>query len=783
MKRLSELSDGDVAIIKKIHSSGEYSKRLTEMGFIKGRRVVAVKNAPLKDPIEYELMGYSISLRRREAFQIEVVMESELNDEMADMLPDQEFSHQSSSDFGAHSERSGRTIKVALIGNPNCGKTTLFNTISGLDEHVGNYSGVTVELKQATIRHRGYNIDITDLPGTYSLSTYSPEERIVRDELERDKYDFIVNVVDATLLERNLYLTTQMMDMACHIIVSLNMYDELEALGDEFDHTQMAKMLDIPFIPTIARRGVGVDKLLDMVVSKFENEYPHTHVESNFGLFIEERLSELSRELEGLKIKEELPRRYLALSLVGGGDAELRAAVDQPTRELCDRFRREIEVEYGDKIDQALADSRYGYIAGALKETLTVNSARFKQSQAIDNILTHKFLGFPIFLALIWLMFYVTFTVGSYPMDWIDMGVGALSDWLSEVMSDGALKDLVIDGIIGGVGGVIIFLPNILLLFLFISVLEDSGYMARAAFIMDRMMHKVGLHGKSFVPLIMGFGCNVPAIMASRIIEDRNNRLLTLLIVPFMSCSARLPVYILIVGAFFPASASWVLFGIYLFGVALAILTAVIFKRFMFSGEDHPFVMELPPYRLPMASNTLKHMWHKGSQYLKKMGGIILVGAVIIWALGYYPTRQDSYLERIGHTIEPAIAPLGFDWKIGVSLVSGVAAKEIVVSTMGVLYNIEESEDEEQLDSLIADKMRSDRYSSGKRAGELVFTTPTVLSFLAFVLIYLPCLAVIAAIKRESGSWRWALFSVLYTTGLAWVVSFLIYNIGTFLIA
>ncbi len=774
---LSELKDGDAAIITNINNTGEYSKRLTEMGFIRGRRIVVVKNAPMGDPIEYELMGYSVSLRRKEAQMIDVKREAELSSEELAKYRLNNFATAKSGDFGAKlKQHEGKEINVALIGNPNCGKTSLFNRISGLDEHVGNFSGITVERKKAKIKHKGYTINLVDMPGTYSLSTYSPEERVVKEELSEDRYDFIINVIDSTLLERNLYLTTQLMDMGHHMVIALNMYDELQRLGDKFDHSLMGSMLDIPFIPTNSRSGEGLDELLDMVVAKYSGERPHTHVESRLGIFIEERIEILVNRLETTKMVSFISNRYIALSLILGDDSVV-ATVDSSMVELSSKLRREIEEEYNkNNIEQILADARYGYIAGALAETLEVNSERMKRSISIDSILTHNLWGFPIFLAIIWFMFYITFTIGAYPMEWIDSGVGALGEWLSVTMSDSALKDLIIDGIIGGVGSVIIFLPNIVLLFLFISILEDSGYMSRAAFIMDKMMHKIGLHGKSFVPLIIGFGCNVPAIMATRIIEDRNNRLITALIVPFMSCSARLPVYILFIGAFFPSNPSLMLFGLYIFGVMLAILSSILFKKFLFTAADHPFVMELPPYRMPLVRNTIKHMWNKSSQYLKKMGGVILVGAVIIWALGYYPSREDSYLENIGHTIEPTISPLGFDWKMGVSLLSGIAAKEVVVSTLGVLHNIDDVDSVEG-EMRLAKQLKTDRYESGKRKGELIYTKPVTLSFLAFILIYFPCLAVVAAIGRECGSWRWALFSMLYSTALAWIISFLIYNI------
>lgn len=796
--RLSELKDGDKAIITSINSVGEYSKRLTEMGFIKGRGITVIKNAPLKDPIEYELMGYSVSLRRKEAALIDVVLESNTESINNLKLGSDSFSINKSNDIGNTPPRNSKEIKVALVGNPNCGKTTLFNYISGRDEHVGNFSGITVDLKDATIKHKGYKINITDLPGTYSLSTYSPEEKIVKEELSTKKYDFIINIVDTTLLERNLYLTTQLMDMACPIIVSLNLYDEFKRSGDKFNHTQLGEMLEIPFIPTSARYGKGVENILDTIVKKYEQGISDTHIETNLGSFIEDRLAAIIAKIEKLELNNNLPHRYIALDLISG-DESLMAKLDEKTAKMCMVFRRQIEHEYGDNITQVLADARYGYIAGALAETLTVDGSRNKKSINIDSVLTHKVWGYPIFLGIIWFMFYSTFTLGAYPQEWIESGVVALGEWLNGIMQEGALKDLVIEGIIGGVGSVIVFLPNILILFLFISLMEDSGYMARAAFIMDKLMHKIGLHGKSFVPMIMGFGCNVPAIMASRIIEDKSNRLLTILIIPFMSCSARLPVYIFIIGTFFPQYPSLMLFGLYLFGVILAILTAITFKKLLFKGQDHPFVMELPPYRIPLINNTAKHMWNKSKQYLHKMGGVILIGAIIIWALGYYPSRQNSYLEKIGHTIEPAIAPIGFDWKIGVSLISGVAAKEIIISTMGVLYNVENTEDvvDKHSHNLEANstsnntaseikslqqKVRTDRYKNGKHKGELIFTTPVTLSYLSFILIYFPCLAVIAAIKRESNSWRWAIFTLLYTTSLAWCISFIIYNIGSLIV-
>ncbi len=763
--KLSELKNGTTAVITGVNGDSSTLKKLVTMGFVKEREITAIKNAPLNDPIEYELMGYNISLRRSEAEQVEVVLKEEYKCHTGCSSP---FCPKEVARAPKRNGNEGnRQINIALVGNPNSGKTTLFNSLAGRNEHTGNYAGVTVELKMAKITHKGYEINITDLPGIYSLSNAVAEEKVVSEVLYNNNFDYVINVVDATMLERNLYLTTQLMDMAAHVVVALNMYDELVSIGDKFDYETLSSMLDIPFVPTVATKGEGAIAILDSIITKHEQKETHTHVQSNFGTTIEEALSNISSGIKDESLGENTTKRFMALSLLEG-DKTYAPIVDAATLHNTSEQRTKIEKEYGEPITQILANARYGYIDGALRETLTVKKNRLKRTTSIDNILTHKIWGLPIFIGVVWAMFYAVFTLGAPLQDLIDYGVGSLSEGLNSVMTDSAFKDLVIDGIIGGVGSVIIFLPNILILFLIISILEDSGYLARTAFIMDKLMHKIGLHGKSFIPLLMGFGCNVPAIMATRIIDDPKNRLVTMLILPFMSCSARMPVYILLIGAFFPEYGSVALLGIYLLGIIIAILTALILRKFFIRGKDQPFVMELPPYRIPTVGTTVKHMWQKGGQYLKKMGGIILISSMIIWALSYYPTREDSYIKDIGHAIEPAIEPLGFDWKIGVALVSGVAAKEIVVGTMGVLNNVD-GEDEEGLTRQLQ--------SATSSSGDKLYTTATTLSLLAFVLIYFPCIGVVAAIKRESGRWKWAAFSILYTTGVAWIVSFAVYNL------
>ncbi|HIS34085.1 MAG TPA: ferrous iron transport protein B [Candidatus Avirikenella pullistercoris] len=771
--KLSELKSGQSAIIVKVIGNNAFRRRITEMGFVRGKKVYVIKNAPLKDPIEYELMGYDISLRRKEAEMIEVVSEEEAKD----LLQGESAATTVQKSVETVVKERGKEINVALIGNPNSGKTSLFNYISGLNEHVGNYSGVTVDIKVATIEFKGYKINLTDLPGTYSLSSYySPEELVVRDHIASDKFDIIINVVDASNLERNLYLTTQLIDMDVNMIVALNMYDELLASGDIFDYHSMGKMLGTVFVPTVGKKGKGVPHLLDAIVTRYNDvDIHYRSIRINYGQSVEEWLEKIETQVSK-KNDTRYSDRFVSIELLEGEDKKLAEHFNIPEiAPLVGEVRSKIEAEYKEDVQTVLTDARYGFISGALKETLTRNQMRNKQSEIIDTVITHKIWGFPVFIFIMWLIFYGTFVLGEYPMMGIEYLIGELQSFLSGTMNDGAFKDLLIDGIIGGIGSVIVFLPNILLLFLFISILEDSGYMARAAFIMDKLMHKIGLHGKSFIPLVMGFGCNVPAIMATRIIEDRNNRFLTILIAPFMSCSARLPVYLLIIGAFFPENAGNMLFLIYFLGILVAIFSALLFKKVLFTGKDQPFVMELPPYRVPSARSTLRHMWMKGSQYLRKMGGIILVAVVIVWALGYYPSRESSYLDRFGKTIEPAVAPLGFDWKIGVGLISGVAAKEVVVSTLGVINHIDASDESGEMQ--LAEQLKNDVYESGPKKGEKVFTKASAFSLLMFVLIYFPCVAAIAAIKKETGAWKWALFTVVYTTGLAWIVSFIIYQI------
>ena len=822
--RVSELNTGEKGVIVKVLGHGGFRKRIVEMGFIKGKTVEVILNAPLKDPIKYRLLDYEISLRRQEAEMIEVVSEQEarttqspyhgsITEEIT--VPEAEMV--------ALAKGKRRTINVALVGNPNCGKTSLFNIASGAHEHVGNYSGVTVDAKEGFFDFQGYHFRIVDLPGTYSLSAYTPEEIYVRKHIIDETPDVIINVVDASNLERNFYLTTQLIDMNVRMVIALNMYDELEASGNKLDYLKLSQLFGVPMVPTVCRKGEGVDKLFHVIIGIYEGsdfltqkkaeirtevledlrDWHETYVpDHKFGSHSEEEHirprgifrhihinhgPELERSIQAVKklisvneqIRHKYSTRFLAIKLLEDDkDIELFVETLPNGGEILALRDKEVQRIYNvmnEDSEQAITDAKYGFITGALKETFTDNHMEKEQTtRVIDSIVTHRIWGYPIFFLFLYIMFEGTFVLGDYPMQGIEWLVDQLGNLIRNNMAEGPLKDMLVDGIIGGVGGVIVFLPNILILYFFISVMEDSGYMARAAFIMDKIMHRMGLHGKSFIPLIMGFGCNVPAIMASRTIEDRKCRLITMLVNPLMSCSARLPIYLVMVGAFFPNQASFVLLCIYATGIILAVLMARLFSKFLVKGDDAPFVMELPPYRMPTTKSILRHTWEKGAQYLKKMGGIIMIASIIIWFLGYYPQhdayetvaeqQENSYIGQIGKAVEPVIEPLGFDWKLGIGLISGVGAKELVVSTLGVLYTNEEDVENVNLSNRIP------------------ITPLAALAYMLFVLIYFPCIATLAAIKQESGSWKWALFAAGYTTVLAWCIAFVVYQLGNLII-
>jgi ferrous iron transport protein B len=817
---LSDIATGQEAIITKVLGHGAFRKRITEMGFVKGKKVRVVKNAPFQDPVEYEIMGYYVSLRRSEAELVEVVSVEEAQNLSRidfDGVIDEET-------LKITAIKKGKVINVALVGNPNCGKTTLFNHASGSHERVGNYSGVTVDAKEASLKRNDYLFNIVDLPGTYSITEYSPEELYVRTHIIDNKPDIVINVVDASNLERNLFLTTQLIDMNIKVVIALNMYDELERKKVKFDYEGLGAMLGIPIIPTVASRGRGVNELFDKLIEVYEDRDPSVrHIHINYGSLIEKAINNIQHEIwKTPRIRDRYSSRYVAVKLLETDKTTLHELeVFENYAEIKEVARQNIamlEKEYGEKSETIITDAKYGFIDGALKETYKEPKPDKRSAKReLDDILTHRYLGFPIFLFFMWLMFQATFSLGSYPMEWIDSGVGLLSRWLHSNMAEGPLRDLVVDGIVGGVGGVIVFLPNILILFFCISLMEDTGYMARASFIMDKLMHKIGLHGKSFIPLVMGFGCNVPAIMATRTLDNRKDRILTMIITPFMSCSARLPVYVLLISAIFPENQGIMLFGIYMVGILLAVLTALIMKKVAFDQKDVPFVMELPPYRKPTLRNTSMHMWFKAKQYLQKMGSVILVASVLIWALGYFPTnveyskdydseivaleqnvqlsetdkqeqisklyidkeseRQEfSYIGRLGHAIEPVIEPLGFDWKMGVSIITGLAAKEIVVSTMGVLYHADMDASEES--ETLKNNIKEQNHQTGVLKGQKVFTPLASIAFMLFILIYFPCVAVIAVIKKEA-NWGWAIFTMVYTTALAWLVAFATYQIGS----
>ena len=828
--KLSDLNTGEQGVIVKVNGHGSFRKRLIEMGFIAGKKVTVVLNAPLRDPIEYEILGYKLSLRRSEAEQIEVIGESEAKEVMKyDHSYDTIFADDCDEEWSLDrmmaklAEERKHVIRVALVGNPNCGKTSLFNIASGSHEHVGNYSGVTVDAKEGRFEYKGYKFVLVDLPGTYSLSAYSPEELYVRKNLIENVPDVVINVVDASNLERNLYLTTQVIDMNLRVVMALNMYDELQAKGDVLDTKQLGYLLGMPVCPTISRDGTGIPELFDTVIKIYTQSDARLarHIHINHGAELEKSISRIKLLLQkNVALRDKYSTRYLAIKYLED-DKDIEKVIDAlPNRDEIIAARVEEEKRIQDLLhsntESAIVDAKYAFIQGALAETYKPHletAPKKTVTDKIDAVVTNKWLAFPIFIALLYLIFQTTFAVGDYPMQWIDWFVGKFGEFVATFMSDGWLKDLVVDGVISGVGSVLVFLPNILILYFFISIMEDSGYMSRAAFIVDKLMHKIGLHGKSFIPMVMGFGCNVPAIMATRAIESRKSRMITIAIIPFMSCAGRLPIFVLLAGAFFPHNAALVLLGIYLLGIVLAILSAIVLSKFV-KDDDLPFVMELPPYRIPTAKAIWRHTWEKGQQYLQKMATTILLCSIVIWFLGYFPKNKElvaaqeaysemtsagqvnanapcaedsavsltadqlasridtlyalqqehSYIGQLGRLVSPAMEPLGFNWKMDVGLLTGIAAKELVVSTLGVMYSEgakvsggnDLSEDTQLQSALVSD-----------------ITPAAALSFMVFILLYFPCIATFVAIRNETGKWRWAIACCVYTMCIAWVMAFI----------
>lgn len=805
--KLSELHTGQSGIIVKVTGHGGFRKRIVEMGFIKGQKVDVLLNAPLKDPVKYRVMGYEVSLRHSEANMIEVMTKEEQgtgNEKAETPCWD---ANECDEELKKAAEAKSKVINVALVGNPNCGKTSFFNFASGSHERVGNYSGVTVDAKEGHAQYKGYTFNIVDLPGTYSLSAYSPEELYVRKQLVEKTPDVVINVIDTSNLERNLYLTTQLIDMHLRVVVALNMFDETVKRGDNVNLNKLSELFGLPMVPTVFKSGKGVNDLYDKVIAIYEgtedadSHYRHIHI--NHGHELEFGIKEIQEHLkQEADLRERFSTRYLAIKLLER-DKDVEDYIKQlPDADEIFRHRDKAasRVMEETKVDSetAIMDAKYGFIHGALEEANYKTGDKedtYQVTHLLDRILTNRYVGFPIFILILAIMFMATFWLGSYPQDWLDSFFGWMGDTIGSLLPDGPVKAMLVDGIIGGVGSVASFLPQILILYLFISFMEDSGYMSRAAFIMDKIMHMMGLHGKSFIPLIMGFGCNVPAVMSTRTIESYRSRIVTMLIIPLMSCEARIPIYIMIIATFFSrGSAPFIMMSLYLIGMVLAVIISRLFSKTLFKGEDTPFVMELPPYRFPTAKALGRHTWEKGKMYLKKMGGIILVASIIVWALSYFPhpqgldeheQQQQSYLAAIGKTVEPVFRPQGFTWKLDVGLIAGVGAKEIVASTMGILYSDEKDIDDDNSKYEHINKRMSYDIAQlhQKSVSEIKpLTDLTAYCYLLFVLLYFPCIATIAAIKGETGSWKWALFTAGYTTCLAWAVSALVFQIGSIFI-
>lgn len=703
-----------------------------------------------------------------------------------------------------------------MAGNPNCGKTTIFNDLTGARQHVGNYPGVTVEKKEGNLKYKGYEIKVVDIPGIYSLTAYSIDEIIARNFIVEEKPDVVIDIVDTSNLERNLYLAVQFMELKVPLIIALNMADIAEKQGLKIDRESFSRVLGVPLVFTVATKSQGLNELLDEVIKMVETKAKPEEGVIDYGKEVHLELDKLKNILaQDKELTKNYPSEWLSLKLLER-DAEVTKRVRDSL--YSDKIMTQVEKSitqlkniFGDSPEAIIADRRYGYISGTCREAVKKNpEERQILSDKIDQVLVNRVLGLPIFLTLIWLLFNFTFKLSGPLMGFIEMGQGWLGNLFGGLLPDGsAIQSLIVDGIIGGVGSVLIFVPIIFLLFLAMALLEDTGYMARAVFIMDKLMHKIGLHGRSFIPLLLGFGCTLPAIMATRTIEDKNDRFVTMLVVPFISCGARLPVYALLIGAFFTERISGnILFSLYILGMVVAILMAKILRKYLFKGEAAPFVMELPPYRIPTIKGLLMHMWERGVIYLKKAGTIIFVGVLIIWVLSNFPwfpnyskdydtlieqaqnneeivtqlenerafeKLEMSYAGKMGKAIAPIFKPLGFDdWKLSVGLIGGFVAKEIVVGTLGTLHSVGEADEE-------SENLRQKLQSQTRPDGSKKFNPLVAYSIMIFVLLYIPCIAVIAAVKRETNSWKWPIFMVFYTTGVAWIASFIVYQGGRLL--
>lgn len=786
--KLSDLQNGQSGQVVKVLGSGNFRKRIIEMGFVRGKQVEVLQGAPLRDPVKYKLMDFEVSLHRSEAALIEVLSADEARNQRNQHTDLQGAVEEPAVIEHIAGEKSHR-INIALVGNPNCGKTSLYNKLSGAHEHTGNYSGITVNAQQTEFDYQGYHLILTDLPGSYSLSAASSEELDVRRHILNNQPDLIINVVAASNLERNLYLSTQLIDMDIPMVIALNMYDELEKNGDRFKHQDLANMLGIPIVPIISKAGISdttsTNTLLDAVIDVYEGKSHFLrHIHINHGGDLQEAIDRLTVLIkQDPQFDNVVSARFFATKIMekdAGAEAYVRGLKNGAN---ILQYRNEavlhIENELGEDGASAVINAKYGFVAGALAETYKPgNKDAFLLSEKIDRLVTHRIWGYPIFFLFMGLMFACTFKLGAYPQDWIAQGVDALIYWLRGLLTAGPLTNLLLDGCISGVGAVLSFLPNILILFFFLALMEDSGYLSRAAFLMDRIMHSFGLHGQSFIPMLTGFGCNVPAVMATRTLGSRSARLITMLIIPFMSCSARIPAYVLISAAFFPKHAALVMMGLYFSGILIAMLTAQLLHHTVLKNNDMPFVMELPPYRIPTIKTALHHMWEKSVHYLRKMGTVILTASVIVWALGYFPLQKDgqsleqqrenSYIGRIGKALEPVVEPLGLDWRMGVSILTALPAKEFAVSTLAVLYTGQEAEE-----------------GSGTLVSALQ-NDPTLtplkgLVYMLFLLLCFPCLATLAAIKAESGSWKWPLFSMVYSCSIAWLLCFAVYQLGSLL--